>query len=183
MGSVRLGFRSGFSPNFTRSGWKRLGIVALLLGCGWGLWGLWGLHGRRDKTQAAPLLPALPQDPNIQVYFNHSGAAAYTEPYRQQYRLGDNLEQVVIEAIAAAQTSIDLAVHELNLPQVAMALSQKHQAGVKVRVLVENTYRQPLSLVLLVSNASTTASAKNMKRFLPLLTRTRIASWKLQKSP
>jgi phosphatidylserine/phosphatidylglycerophosphate/cardiolipin synthase-like enzyme len=133
--------------------WQRFWVgIVLLCGCGCGLWGL--LYWRRGSTQAAPLLESLPQDPNIQVYFNHSQAAAYTEPYRQQYRLGDNLEQMVIEAISTAQHSIDVAAHELNLPQIAMALSQRHQAGIKVRLIVENTYRQPLSQIATRRNSA-----------------------------
>jgi phosphatidylserine/phosphatidylglycerophosphate/cardiolipin synthase-like enzyme len=112
-------------------------LIGLLLFLGFAL--------RRQSVARVPLLSSLPQDSQIQVYFNHSQAAAYTEPYRQQYRLGDNLEQVAVEAIAAAQTSVDVAMHELNLPQVATALKERHQAGVKVRVIVENTYRRPLS--------------------------------------
>jgi phosphatidylserine/phosphatidylglycerophosphate/cardiolipin synthase-like enzyme len=87
----------------------------------------------------------LPQDPLIQVYFNQSSAARYREPYRQQERAGDNLEQVLIDAILAAQVSIDVAVQEIQLPEVTQALVNRHQAGVKVRVIVENNYRRPLS--------------------------------------
>ncbi|GAB4381842.1 MAG: DUF655 domain-containing protein [Elainellaceae cyanobacterium] len=99
----------------------------------------------RQGSAVPPLLAPLPQDPLIQVYFNHSQSASYTEPYRQQQRLGDDLEQVVVEAIAQARSSIDVAVHELNLPRVAQALRERHQAGVKVRVIVENSYRRPIS--------------------------------------
>lgn len=92
----------------------------------------------------APLAP-LPQDPLIQAYFNHSQASFYTEPYRHQQRLGDDLEQMIVETIASAQSSVDVAVHELNLPNIAQALKARHEAGVQVRVIVEHTYRQPLS--------------------------------------
>jgi phosphatidylserine/phosphatidylglycerophosphate/cardiolipin synthase-like enzyme len=112
--------------------------IGLLLFVGLTFW-------RRSSPAQVSLLEPLPQDPQIQVYFNHSQAAAYTEPYRQQYRLGDDLEQITVEAINAAQSSIDVAMHELNLPHVAAALRAKHQAGVRVRLIVENTYRRPLS--------------------------------------
>jgi phosphatidylserine/phosphatidylglycerophosphate/cardiolipin synthase-like enzyme len=92
-----------------------------------------------------PLQTPLPQDPQIQAFFNQSQSATYTEPYRQQTRLGDDLEQVVVAAIQTAQTSVEVAAHELNLPRVALALQERHQAGVRVRVLVENTYRESLS--------------------------------------
>lgn len=99
----------------------------------------------QSQPPAIALLDPLPQDPQVQVYFNQSQAAAYREPYRQQYRLGDDLEQVVVGAVNSAQRSVDLAVHELNLPQVALALKAKQQAGVKIRLIVENSYRRPLS--------------------------------------
>jgi phosphatidylserine/phosphatidylglycerophosphate/cardiolipin synthase-like enzyme len=119
-------------------------LLGGLLGIMLGSVALW-----RRPVQGQPasivLLDPLPQDTEVQVYFNHSQAAAYREPYRQQYRLGDDLEQVVVTAINSAQRSVDLAVHELNLPQVALALKAKQQAGVKIRLIVENSYRRPLS--------------------------------------
>ncbi|WP_416667577.1 phospholipase D-like domain-containing protein [Egbenema bharatensis] len=90
-------------------------------------------------------IPPLPQDPLIQVYFNQSQSASYTDPYRQQARSGDNLEQVIIEAIRSAKSSVDLAVQELNLPQIAQALVDQKQSGVSVRVVLENNYSRPMS--------------------------------------
>ncbi|MGH1394172.1 MAG: phospholipase D-like domain-containing protein [Trichormus sp.] len=90
-------------------------------------------------------LPALPQDPFIKVYFNQSQSAEYREPYRQQTRLGDNLEQQIIDTIAQAKSTIDVAVQELRLPGIAQALTDKHKAGVKVRVILENNYSRPWS--------------------------------------
>jgi len=104
----------------------------------------WLLPIFTQPSLAAPL----PQDPYIQVYFNHSQASAYTEPYRRIRRQGDDLEAIVLEAIAAATTSIDVAVQEINLPLVALALRDRQQSGVKVRVMVENQYNrvwQPLN--------------------------------------
>lgn len=89
----------------------------------------------------------LVQEPNFKVYFNHNLAkdANYTDPYREINRSGDNLEQVIINQINSANASIDLAVQELNLPNIALALAQKKQAGVKVRVILENNYNHSLS--------------------------------------
>lgn len=120
-------------------GWHygSLGLLAAVLwGAGW-----WWLRHPGEAGAIAPL----PQDPQIQVYFNYSQANRYDEPYRDQNRLGDNLEQVIIDTINRAQTSIDVAIHELNLPGIAQALVRKQQQGVTVRVIVENTYRQPWS--------------------------------------
>ncbi|MDX2244667.1 MAG: phospholipase D-like domain-containing protein [Leptolyngbyaceae cyanobacterium bins.302] len=87
----------------------------------------------------------LPQDKNIQVFMNHDPAASYTEPYRGYTRAGSNLEQVIIDTIATARSSVDVAVQELRLPGIAQALAERHKAGIKVRVVLENTYARPYS--------------------------------------
>lgn len=120
--------------------WFRLGLLFLL-----GLLLFLGFALRRQSSAVLPLLEPLPQDPLVQVYFNHSQAASYSDPYHQRQRPGDDLEAQIVAAIGSAQTSIDLAIHELNLPRIAQALRDKHQAGVKVRVITENTYASPLS--------------------------------------
>ncbi|MEM9978409.1 MAG: phospholipase D-like domain-containing protein [Cyanobacteria bacterium P01_D01_bin.2] len=105
-----------------------LGLSALALG-GPGL-------GWRDRP------PRLPQDPHIQVFFNQRQTSGYRDPYRRIQRPGDNLEQVIIDAIAQATTSVDIAVQELNLPLVAQALIHRAEAGVTVRIILENQYNQ-----------------------------------------
>ncbi len=97
-----------------------------------------------QPNHASPDRP-LPQDDRIQVYMNHTATSRYTEPYRQQTRAGDDLEAKIVAAIASAQSSIDLAVQELRLPKIAQALAERHRAGVKVRVILENTYARPYS--------------------------------------
>ncbi|MEB3312047.1 MAG: DUF655 domain-containing protein [Snowella sp.] len=89
----------------------------------------------------------LPQDPAIQVYFNHNLAkdADYTDPYRNIKRAGDNLEQIILDTLDKAESTIDLAVQELRLPLIAQALVKKQQAGVKVRIILENLYNQPIA--------------------------------------
>jgi phosphatidylserine/phosphatidylglycerophosphate/cardiolipin synthase-like enzyme len=81
----------------------------------------------------------------IQVYTNHEPASRYTEPYRKQTRDGDDLEQIIVDTIAAAHSTVDVAVQELRLPKIAAALAERRAAGVKVRVILENTYSRPLS--------------------------------------
>lgn len=114
---------------------KRLicGFIVGLLGASCQFW-------PGGKSEA--LLPSLPQDPLIQVYFNHSQASEYQELYRRLKRPGDDLEALVVEAIESAQSSIAVAVQEIRLPRVAQALVDKHQAGVRVQVIIENTYNQ-----------------------------------------
>ena len=101
------------------------------------------------RWQSAPIFmdtsESLPQHDKIQVYFNHNRQSSYMDPYRGHQRLGDNLEQVIIEAIESAQSQIDVAVQELRSPLIAKALRDRHQAGVKVRVVLENTYSRAWS--------------------------------------
>ena len=82
------------------------------------------------------------QDPDIQVYFNHNLAqgADYQDPYRHINRPGDNFEKIIIDTINQAQSSVDVAVQELRLPLIAQALVKKQESGVKVRVILENSY-------------------------------------------
>ncbi|MEH2250991.1 DUF655 domain-containing protein [Nostoc sp.] len=87
----------------------------------------------------------LPQDPLVQVYFNHSESSEYQEAYRQQTRLGDDLEKQIVDAITHAKSTVDVAVQELRLPKVAQALVDRQKAGVKVRIILENIYSRPWS--------------------------------------
>jgi competence ComEA-like helix-hairpin-helix protein len=89
----------------------------------------------------------LPQHPFIQVYTNHNPLNRYPEPYRNQTRLGDNLEQIIIDQIGQARTSVDVAVQELRSPLIAKALGDRAAAGVRVRLVLENTYSRPLSSI------------------------------------
>lgn len=89
----------------------------------------------------------LPQHPFIQVYTNHNPFNRYQEPYRNQTRLGDNLEQIIVDQIGQARTSVDVAVQELRSPLIAKALGDRAAAGVRVRLVLENTYSRPLSSI------------------------------------
>jgi len=100
------------------------------------------LHAVWSGLSATSLATPLPQDPYIQVYFNQSPASAYTDPYRKIQRHGDDLEQVILDAIAQAQTSIDVAVQEINLPKIALALRDRARAGVDVRIIIEHQYNR-----------------------------------------
>ncbi|MGV2829577.1 phospholipase D-like domain-containing protein [Myxosarcina sp. GI1(2024)] len=95
--------------------------------------------------QTSLLSDNLKQDIFIQVYFNHRESSQYREPYRQIERQGDNLEAIIIREIEAARSSIDLAVQELRLPRIALALANRQRSGVRVRVILENNYSRPLS--------------------------------------
>jgi len=103
-------------------------------------------------TQNAASVDNIPQNKFIQAYFNHreTETSTYIDPYRQSEHSGDNLEAVIIEEIATAKSTIDLAVQELNLPRIAQALAKKHQSGVKVRVILDNNYSRSLAELSLV---------------------------------
>jgi len=88
--------------------------------------------------------PAAAAD-GISVYFNQRRQARYRSPLTGTMRQGDDLEQVVLDAVAGARRSISLAVQELTLPRIAQALVERHRAGVRVRVVLENSYSTPWS--------------------------------------
>jgi phosphatidylserine/phosphatidylglycerophosphate/cardiolipin synthase-like enzyme len=98
-----------------------------------------------NAIAALKTLPALPQDPTIQAYFNHSEAADYQESDRPLKRSGDDLEKILITAIATAKTDIKIAVQEFRLPRIAKALADRAQAGVTIQVVLENKYSTPYS--------------------------------------
>ncbi|BAZ14520.1 hypothetical protein NIES4071_63640 [Calothrix sp. NIES-4071] len=114
-------------------------LILILTGC---------QNGCQQKaTEQKTLLP-LPQDPLIQVYLNHSQTSKYQEAYRNKERLGDDLEKQIVDTIKGAESQIDIAIQELRLPKIAQAIAEKHKAGVKVRLIIENTYNRPLSSLL-----------------------------------
>jgi phosphatidylserine/phosphatidylglycerophosphate/cardiolipin synthase-like enzyme len=89
---------------------------------------------------------ALPLPEGITVAFNHNPASRYRSPITGAWRQGDDLEDLVLQSIEGAERQILVAVQELSLPRVAAALVRKHQQGLDVRVVLENTYSTPWSL-------------------------------------
>lgn len=92
-------------------------------------------------------IPALPQHPQIRVAFNQARSSVYTDPYRHIARYGDDLEAAIAAEIAKARQSVAVAIQELNLPRIALALADRQQAGVSVRLITENTYARDWSAV------------------------------------
>ncbi|WP_225889192.1 phospholipase D-like domain-containing protein [Halomicronema hongdechloris] len=117
--------------------WGVLGAVSLLFTLTVGRW--------QARDSLPPALDPLPQDPQIQVYFNQVQSDTYRDAYRDIERYGDDLEHQIIAVIEQARVSIDVAVHELNLPGIAQALRERSQAGVAVRVILEDTYSRSWS--------------------------------------
>ena len=108
--------------------------IQLLMGCG---------PAAVQRSGAEEPLPPLPQ--GIEVAFNHRGAGQYRSPISGQWRQGDDLEALILDSIDRAEQEILVAVQELSLPRVAAALVRRHQQGLRVRVVLENTYSQPWS--------------------------------------
>lgn len=114
-----------------------VGLLAIALAaCG---------QAKQDVQNLPPTLAPLPQDPLLQVYFNQSLTSSYTEPYRPQTRPGDDLEKLIAEAVANAESTVDIAVQEFRLPGIARRLADRARAGIKVRLIVEHLYNRPWS--------------------------------------
>lgn len=80
----------------------------------------------------------------VKAYFNQNTQNSYIEPYRGFERNGDNLEQVVVDQIKSAKSSVWLAVQELRLPGIAKALAEQKKKGLDVRVILENQYNNTI---------------------------------------
>jgi competence ComEA-like helix-hairpin-helix protein len=124
---------------------QKLQYGLLLLGVGFLLTLVWRWFQTSDLE--AQRMQPLPQHPLIQIYMNHNPTASYQEPYRNQTRLGDNLEQIIVDQIRQARSTVDVAVQELRSPLIAQALRDRASAGVRVRLIIENTYNRPWSSV------------------------------------
>lgn len=73
---------------------------------------------------------------SINVYFNKSALTKYaTSDNKANYNV--NLENRLLERINNAETSIDMATYEINLPKIVDALINKAAGGVDVRVLAD----------------------------------------------
>ena len=94
------------------------------------------------RRQLRPPLPA-----GVELAFNHDTLQSYRSPTSGHRREGNDLEALIIDTIRRARTEVVVAVQELSLPGIAAALIERQRAGVPVRVVVENTYRQPWSLL------------------------------------
>jgi len=101
---------------------------------------------KEAPVESSPVVPVLAQDPLLQAYFNQSNGSRYTEPYRQQTRAGDHLEELIVAAISSARSTVDIAVQEFRLPGIAQALANRQRSGIKVRLIVENLYNRPIAL-------------------------------------
>ena len=81
----------------------------------------------------------------IAVGFNHHQHNRYLSPITGGWRDGDNIEQILVEAMELAQDEILVAVQELSAPRIAEALITAKHRGVTVQVILENNYSTPWS--------------------------------------
>jgi phosphatidylserine/phosphatidylglycerophosphate/cardiolipin synthase-like enzyme len=89
---------------------------------------------------------------DIDVFFNNRETTSYIDPYRQIdgqnfINQGDDFEKVVIDLIDSSNISVELAVQEINLSNVAIALTKAIKRGVRVNVVIEKNYNEVLSNV------------------------------------
>jgi phosphatidylserine/phosphatidylglycerophosphate/cardiolipin synthase-like enzyme len=139
------------------------GILAIA-GLGYASYAIFG-SSSKPNLKLRPLA-ALPQQSKIQIYMNHSQANSYTDPYRKIERSGDNLEQITIDQIQSAKSSVDVAVQEIRLPNLVNALIKQKQAGVKVRLVIENTYNRSVQNI---SDNLTKMSDREKNRYADLI--------------
>ena len=90
-------------------------------------------------------LPPAEQPSTLSVHFNHREQVRYRSPISGEWRNGDNLEALLIEAIDSAEEEVLVAVQELTRPPIARALMAAHQRNVDVRLILENNYSTPWS--------------------------------------
>ena len=96
----------------------------------------------------------LPLPAGITVAFNQGGRHRYRSPLSGRWRRGDDLEAMVLAAIRGAQREILVAVQELSLTRVAEALVEAQRRGVRVQVVLEDTYSTPWSTLHPVDRAA-----------------------------
>jgi len=98
-----------------------------------------------NQTQALPKPSPIAQTGPVRAFFNQNQAAQYRDSYRKIDRAGDDLEAQMVTLIRSARSSVSLAVYELRLPEVVRALVDRQQAGVQVRVIIDNDNNRPWS--------------------------------------
>ncbi|CAK6692695.1 Cardiolipin synthase B [Synechococcus sp. CBW1107] len=114
-----------------------------------------GLGGCSTTARILGSPPAdLPLPEKVEVAFNQRADRHYRSPISGERRRGDDLEQLLLETIERAESDILVAVQELSLPRVAEALVQRKRQGLRVRVILENTYSTPFSEQLPVGLSS-----------------------------
>jgi phosphatidylserine/phosphatidylglycerophosphate/cardiolipin synthase-like enzyme len=106
--------------------------LAVLCGC-----------SQRGQLVGAASVGQLNLPAQIAVGFNHHQHNRYQSPISGEWRDGDDIEQMLVQAIELAQHEILIAVQELSTPTIAEALIAAQHRGVTVQVILENNYSTP----------------------------------------
>ena len=118
-------------------GWKELLISLFMLIVAWAGADLLGLGGSSKPIEVV-------EGANIQVFFT---TPRY--PDRDTDHQG-GMDERLAEAIDSAQTSVDVAAFELDLPSITDALVRAHQRGVRVRLVTDSDYADSLGPISLL---------------------------------
>ena len=119
-----------------------------------------GCAPSKARIEGAPAAD-LPLPPGIQVAFNQRANQRYRSPISGHWRQGDDLEALILTAIQGAQREILVAVQELSLPRVAEALVAAQRRGLRVLVVLENTYSTPWSSLTIHDQAALEPHQRN----------------------
>ena len=106
--------------------------IAVISGC-----------SQRGQLVGATSVAQLDVPDQIAVGFNHQHHNRYQSPISGEWRDGDDIEQMLVQAIELAQHEILVAVQELSAPTIADALIAARRRGVTVQVILENNYSTP----------------------------------------
>jgi phosphatidylserine/phosphatidylglycerophosphate/cardiolipin synthase-like enzyme len=98
---------------------------------------------QRGELVGAASVDQLNVPDQIAVGFNHHQRNRYQSPISGEWRDGDDIEQMLVQAIELAQHEILVAVQELSTPTIAEALIAAQHRGVTVQVILENNYSTP----------------------------------------
>ena len=105
------------SPDVLKLSQLLLGL-AVLCGC-----------SQRGMLIGAASIKQLNVPDAIAVGFNHHQHNRYQSPISGEWRDGDDIEQMLVQAIEVAQHEILVAVQELSAPRIAEALiAAQHQS-------------------------------------------------------
>jgi len=88
--------------------------------------------------------PNAHSEKSTRAYFNNRTSSQYYDPYRKVNKIGDNLESEIVDFIKTAKSDVSIAIQELRLPKIAHALVKLKESGVRVRVVLENSYNQSI---------------------------------------
>lgn len=81
---------------------------------------------------------------SVDVFFNQDDRAYFKDPLRKEWRQGHNFQEIIIKELQRAEKSVEVAVQEFRLSEIANALVDLHQRGIDVRVVIESRYNNTI---------------------------------------